>query len=316
MGLGPQHIRADTHRVLIRSWFTNATTVREGTFWLWFPEYIVTCTTSFGPWASHERLPAKGQVCEIDVPEALIPVDNGTYTLKVNTKVVGHVENYTVEDLLLNPMPIEDHMHNVITDMLRSAVHDKTLEMAITEIQEIFTKDLHNRLKDLTTATFRPTRLMLDANQSIAPANKTTEEAMQLVAQRKQQVAQRALHAEEHVTAMQKLENELVLKAEEQRRAHITAMRELENQLALRTEEQRLAHITAMREQENQLTLKAEEQKVHALILQMHRDELMLQKEVYGMEGAAQIEATNHAKAAYLLSGIPGSNVWTTLPAP
>merc|ERR1719335_1535178 len=141
---------------------------------------------------------------------------------------------------------------------------------------------------------------------------------MKLVARRKQEVAQRALHAEEHVTAMQKLEKELVLKAEEQRGAHITAMRELENELALKAEEQRLVHITAMREQENQLKLKAEEQKVHMLMLQMRRGELMLQKEVYGMEGAAQIEATKHAKAAYLLSGIPGSNVsgWTTLPTP
>lgn len=275
LGLGAGLKRAHGHRVLIRSWFSDATSLREGTFYLWFPEYEVRDKASFGPWACHQKLPMKDQILQIDVPETFVSVDNGTYVLKVNTKIIGRVEDYTVKDLVLNCQPIEKQMHDVITDTLRRAVHDKSLEEALAEIQQILSQDLKQVTALMIVPTFRPLRVMLDADRYIAPADAATKRAMELVAQRKEEITRRAVQAEEHLTAMKHLEN--------------------------------------------QLALKAEEQKVHAVTLQMRKEELMLQREAYGMEGAAQVEASKHAKATYLFSGSSspnqGPNVWTALPS-
>jgi len=271
LGLGPVRVCAHGHRVLIRCWFTDTAILRQGVFWLWRPEYVDNDHSNFGPWTGRKHLPLKGQILEIDVPEVIVSVDGGVYALKVNTKVVGQVMNYTVEDLVQNPIRIETHMHDVIANMLRKSVFDKPLEAALSEIQHLFLRKEHEISELLAAPSFQPMRLMLDADQQIMPADTATATAMQLVAQRKQEVARRAVQEE--------------------------------------------AHVSAMHESYNQLVLKTEEQKVHAVQLQMQRDELMLQKETYGTEGAAQVEVAKAAKAAYLFSGSSASQNWNVLPS-
>merc|ERR1712054_347703 len=107
----------------------------------------------------------------------------------------------------------------------------------------------------------------MGANEAISPADAMTKQAMELVARRKQEIAQRAVQEE--------------------------------------------AHLTEMRQLENQLLLKSEEQKVHALTMQMKKEEMKLQKDTYGSEGAAQVEASKCAKAVYLFSGNSGQHAWT-----
>ena len=46
----------------------------------------------------------------------------------------------------------------------------------------------------------------------------------------------------------------------------------------------------------------------------MRRAEMLLQKEVYGCDGAAQVEAAKVAKGAYLFAGGANVNAWTAVP--
>jgi len=191
---------------------------------LCFPDYIVRDKAQFGPWCKRDALPTVGQSLAVDVPEVLVPVDNGLYCLKVNTKVMGVVENYSVADLLQNPVSIEDRCHDVIAHALRCAVYDKSLQEALTEIQRIFLKDATSISALLSVPAFRPTQLLLDANERIAPADAATAEAMALLVQRRAEAAKRSaleasMETEEqkvklHNVSLQKSRNEFMLQQE------------------------------------------------------------------------------------------------------
>lgn len=255
-------VAAHGYRVLVRDLFSNAASIRQGFFWTFLPEYVVTDREQFGPWKARNRLPAVGQTIEIDVPAVLVPVSEGLYCLKVNTKVIGTVESYSVDDLLQNPVPIEHRCHDVIAKALRTAVYDKPLETALADVQRFFLKDRESISQLLAVPTFKATQLLLDADECVRPADTATGQAFDLVLQRKQESAKRsALEA------------------------------------AMETEEQKV--------------------KLATVSLQAKRNELMLQQEVYGKEGAALIEAAKHAKTLYLFSGSSGlsSSSVLTLPA-
>jgi hypothetical protein len=132
-----------------------------------------------------------GQVLDIDVPEVLVPVDHGVYCLRVNTKVIGVVEDYSVQDLLTHQITIEQRCHDVIAQTIRTAVHDKPLEEAIAEIQQLFLKDTAGISVPMCLPAFRPTQLLLDANERISAADAATAQAMELIAQRKQESEKR-----------------------------------------------------------------------------------------------------------------------------
>lgn len=180
------------HRVLARTWGTDKVSLRSGCFWLSFPEYVVKDASQFGPWSGRKQLPQVGQILDIDVPEVLVQVDHGVYCLRVNTKVIGVVEEYTVQELLTNPVAIEQRCHDVIAQTLRNATHDKPLEGAIVEIQRLFLKDASSISDLMCVPAFRPTQLLLDANQRISAADAATGQAMELVVQRKQEAAKRS----------------------------------------------------------------------------------------------------------------------------
>merc|ERR1711871_448246 len=107
-------VSAHSHRVLVRTTCSDVASLREGAFFLMFPEYVVYDRDQFGPWCRRDCLPAVGQTIEIDVPEVLVSVNQGVYCLKVNTKVIGVVEKYSVNDLLQNSVAIEQRCHDVI----------------------------------------------------------------------------------------------------------------------------------------------------------------------------------------------------------
>jgi len=217
-------VAAHGHRVLVRAFCSNAASLREGSFFLTFPEYVVDDRSQFGPWAQRKHLPIPGQAVEIDVPEVLVPVNQGVYCLKVNTKVVGVVESYSVDELLQNPVSIEQRCHDVIAGALRSAVCDKSLEEALAEIQRLFMKDGDSIAKLLSIPTFKSTQLLLDAEECVRPADAATTNAFALLVQRKEEGAKRsaleaAMETEElkvkmHKVSLQISRNEFMLQQE------------------------------------------------------------------------------------------------------
>lgn len=217
-------VSAHGHQVLVRAMCSNAASLREGSFFLLFPEYVVSDRRQFGPWMGGARLPAIGQTLEVDVPEVLVSVDHGLYCLKVNTKVIGIVERYSVDDLLENPVSIEHRCHDVIAHTLRSAVYDKPLEEALAEIQRIFLKGDEDISKLFSVPTFKATQLLLDADQRVCPADTVTNQAFDLLVQRKQESAKRsaieaAMETEEQKVklakvALQTTRNEFMLQQE------------------------------------------------------------------------------------------------------
>jgi len=217
-------VSAHGYQVLVRTWCSNTASLREGSFLLLFPEYVVHDREQFGPWMQRNRLPAIGQTLEIDVPEVLVPVNQGVYCLKVNTKVIGTVERYSVDDLLQNPTSIEHRCHDVIANALRSAVYDKPLEEALAEVQRIFLKDADGISKLFSVPTFKATQLLLDADQRVCPADEATGQAFHLLVQRKQESAKRcaveaAMETEEQKVklaevALQASRNEFMLQQE------------------------------------------------------------------------------------------------------
>lgn len=217
-------VSAHGYRVLVRTWGSNATCLREGSFLLMFPEYVVHERIQFGPWANRKRLPSIGQTLDIDVPEVLVPVNDGVYCLKVNTKVIGVVEPYSVPDLLQNPVAIEQRCHDVIANALRTAVHDKPLEDAIAEIQRFFLKNADSISELISVPTFKATQLLLDADQCVRPADAATEKAFALLVQRKEEASKRlalvaAMETEEqkvklHRVSLQTNRDEFMLQQE------------------------------------------------------------------------------------------------------
>jgi len=166
----------------------------------------------------------------------------------VNTKAIGTVQNYSVEDLVQNPIAIEHRIHDVIANALRSAVYDKGLEDALVEIQRIFSKDSAGISALISVPAFQVTQLLLDATEHVSPADPATQAAWDIIMQRKQEIAKRT-----------------VLEA------------------SMDTEERKV--------------------KLCRIALQSSREELMLQQEAYGKEGAAMVEAAKHAKVLYLCTG-------------
>merc|ERR1719210_1458293 len=166
-----QLVEAHGFRVLVRTMFSNEARLQEGAVVLSLPEYIVHDCRQFGPWSGRQRLPLVGQVLDVDVPEIHVPVEQGLYCLKVNPKVVGVVQSYSVQDLIQNPIPIETRINDVIANALRSAVYDKPLEEALVEIQRLFLKDPASISALISTPAFNVTQLLLDANEHIAPAD-------------------------------------------------------------------------------------------------------------------------------------------------
>jgi len=217
-------VSAHGKRVLVRSWGTNASSLREGSFLTVFPEYVVQDHDEFGPWKQRKCLPSVGQVIDVDVPEVLVPLDQGLYCLKVNTKVIGVVEHYGTDDLAQNPVAIEHRCHDVIAQALRKAVLDKPLEEAFSTIQRMFLKDADMISSMLSVPTFRARELLLDADQCISPADAATTRALELILQRKEEVAKRtaleaAMETEEQKVKLQKISlqstrNEFMLQQE------------------------------------------------------------------------------------------------------
>jgi len=306
--LRPKRIHALHERVIVRSYLADGGRIEQGSsFWLWFPEYVVEANAEFGPWCKLGRLPVPGQLLDIDLPPSIVSVENGTYQLKVNTKVSGRVTEYALPDLSTHPVPVHEALHDSITTALRGAVHEMPLEDAIGEIHKFFeTSAERNEALVSGVACFAPTRLMLDANEHITPANKATSNALELVAQRKAQVAKRAMQEEQHKTAMREQAQRLELTLDCERR------QEMANR-ALQEER----HLTAMKRLEDELKQKAEQRKVHEVEMEMRELELALMKDTYGVEGAAQVEAAKHAKASYLFTGgAAGSTSWTSVQIP
>lgn len=242
------YVAAHDHRVLIRTLGSKEARLQDGSFFVCLPEYVVRDSAQFGPWKEARRLPLVGQVRSIDVPMVLVAVENGLYCVRVNTKVVGTVEAYSVEEIRQSSIAIENRCHDMIAHALRKAVYDKPLEEALVVIQNMFLKDAAGIAEVLSTPMFRPTQLMLDANENVTPADAMTQKAMELIQQGKQE-----------------------------------AMKRANIEKAMDTEEQKV--------------------KLQKIGLQATRDELMLQQEIYGKEGASIIEAAKHAKALYLFSG-------------
>jgi len=306
--LRPKRIHALHSRVIIRSHLADGSRLEQGSsFWIFFPEYVVEDSAQFGPWCKLGRLPVPGQLIDIDLPPSIVSVENGTYQLKVNTKIKGRVAEYALADLSTHPVPLHEALHDSITTALRGAVHEMPLEEAIGEIHKFFeTSAERNEALVSGVACFAPTRLMLDANECISHANSATADALELVAQRKQQVATRAMKEERHKTAMR----------EQAQRLELTLECERQQEMAKRAlQEER--HLSAMKLLEDELKQKAEQRKVHAIEMQMRADELMLMKETYGSEGAAQVEAAKHAKASYLFAGgAHGNSSWTSVQIP
>jgi len=217
-------VAAHGHQVLVRAFCSNAARLRQGSFFLTFPEYVVHDKAQFGPWCQRTHLPATGQTIEVDVPEVLVPVNHGVYCLKVNTKVIGVVENFTVDDLLRNPVSIEQRCHDVIANALRSGVCDQPLEEALAQIQRIFLKDSDGISKLLSVPTFKSTQLLLDADQCVRPADTATSKAFELLVQRKEEKAklsalEAAMETEEqkvqmHKISLQTTRNEFMLQQE------------------------------------------------------------------------------------------------------
>jgi hypothetical protein len=217
-------VAAHGHRVLVRTGFSDVVSLREGSFFIMFPEYVVHERFQFGPWCRRPCLPAVGQTIEIDVPEVLVTVDHGVYCLKVNTKVIGVVEQYSVDDLLRNTVPIEQRCHDVIAQALRNAVYDKPIEEALAEIQSMFVKGGDSIAQLIDVPTFKARQLLLDADQCVGPADSATAKAFELLAQRKEEVAKRsaleaALETEEqkvklHKVSLQTQRNEFMLQQE------------------------------------------------------------------------------------------------------
>lgn len=120
---------------MIRSAFSDSARLRAGGgLIVAWPEYVVRDSRQFGPWSRRDRLPMPRQVLEVDVPKIDVPVDNGLYCLRVNTKVAGIVQDYSVKDLIDNPIAIEIRINDVIAGALRKAVFDKPLGQAMVEI--------------------------------------------------------------------------------------------------------------------------------------------------------------------------------------
>eukprot|EP00428_Durinskia_dybowskii_P067741 CAMPEP_0170386886 /NCGR_PEP_ID=MMETSP0117_2-20130122/17272_1 /TAXON_ID=400756 /ORGANISM="Durinskia baltica, Strain CSIRO CS-38" /LENGTH=393 /DNA_ID=CAMNT_0010642735 /DNA_START=61 /DNA_END=1240 /DNA_ORIENTATION=- len=189
-----QVVGAHGHRVLIRTMLSDSARLAEGGgIVVAFPEYVVRERRQFGPWSSRDRLPLPHQVLDVDVPAMHIPVDNGLYCLRVNTKVVGVVQSYTVKDLTANPIPIESRINDVIANALRSAVYDKPLEEALIEIQRIFLQDAAGISKLISTPAFQVSQLLLDADDHISPANAATKQALEILVERKQEAAKRSV---------------------------------------------------------------------------------------------------------------------------
>merc|ERR1711920_1001789 len=92
-----------------------------------------------------------------------------------------------------NAIPIENRINDVIANALRSSVYDKTLEKALVEIQRLFLKDVDGISALITTPAFKVTQLMLDANQHICPADRSTQQALDIITQRKQEGEKRAV---------------------------------------------------------------------------------------------------------------------------
>jgi len=304
----PRRIHALHEQVIIRSHLADGGRLEQGSsFWIFFPEYVVEDNAQFGPWCKLGKLPVPGQLLDIDLPPSIVSVENGTYQLKVNTKVKGRVTEYTLADLSKHPIPLHEALHDSITTALREGVHEMPLEEAIGEINKFFeTSAERNEALVSGVACFAPTRLMLDANERITHANSATADALELVAQRKKQVATRAMQEERHKTAMR----------EQAQRLELTLECERQQEMAKRAlQEER--HLSAMKLLEDELKQKAEQRKVHAIEMQMRADELKLTKEAYGAEGAAQVEAAKHAKASYLFTGgAQGSTTWTSVQVP
>lgn len=241
-------VEAHGRRVLIRTFGTNDVSLASGAQLVFFPQYVVNDSEQFGPWQKHRALPLPGQILEVDVPEVLATVENGLYCLKVNTKVVGVVQKYSVAELLQNRIAIEHRILDAIATTLRGAVYDLKLEEALVEIQRLFAKDASGISAAIQVPAFKVTQLMLDPNQSIVAADSATETTMQIIFERKQETSRLAI---------------------------------LEASMA--SEEQKV--------------------KLHRVGLQAIRDEMMLQQEVYGKEGAAMVAAAKHANAVYLCVG-------------
>lgn len=253
-------VMAHGHRVLVRTFGTNEVSLRDGCFWLCFPQYRVQDKKQLGPWCQRGQLPQVGQVLDIDVPAILVPVDNGLYCLQVNTKVIGKVESYTVQDLIQNPVPVEQRCHDTIAQALRVAVYDKPLEDAIAEIQRTFLKDADSVSALIAVPAFRATQLLLDANACIGPADDATKNALQICVQRKQQSAKCA-----------------VLEA------------------SMETEEQNV--------------------KVRRIELQAKREQMELERDIYGKDGCAMVEASKNCKVLYMNWSTVPNNTVLTLPA-
>lgn len=303
----PTRVNAFNHRVLIRSYLTDESMLSHGSFWLHAPYYVVDDSSQYGPWSKWDDLPLPGELIDVDLPPSVVSVDHGTYSLSVNTKVQGRVRTYTLQDLQTNRTPTETCLHDSITEALRKAVHAKPLEEAIAEIQRLFAHQ-HAELSDIVLVgapPFEPTRLMLDADKQIEPASPATKEAMQLVVARKQQAAQRAVQEERHVSAMREQAMHVELELERQRQEELARR-------ALQLEQ----HATAMEAVEHELAQKSAQQQVHELEMKRHAEELRLAKEAYGAEGAAQVEASKHARASYVLIGGAPSAMRTNLQLP
>lgn len=246
-------VDAHGRQVLVRNWYSDTVALRKGSFFLFYPEYVVKDRMQFGPWMDRISLPAVGQTIEIDVPDVLAPVEHGVYCLQINTKVIGKVEQYSVDDLLQNQVSVETVCHDAIAHALRSAVFDKPVEEALAEVQRIFLKDSQSISALISVPTFKVTKLSLDADQRVRPADTATQQAFDLAAKLRQESAKKAAA-----------------------------------EAAMATEEQKV--------------------KLAEVTLKTSRNEMMLQQEVFGKEGAALIEASKQAKALYLFSGTSGMN--------
>lgn len=186
-------VEAHGFRVLVRTVYSNVATLREGSSLLAYPEYVVRDSRQFGPWSSRAHLPLVGQVLDIDVPEVIVPVEKGLYCLRVKTKAIGTVRNYSVEDLVQSPIAIEQRIHDVIAKALRRAVYDKGLEDALVKIQRIFCKDGAGISAVISVPAFQVTQLLLDATEHVSPADPATQAALDIIMQRKQETAKQAV---------------------------------------------------------------------------------------------------------------------------
>merc|ERR1711879_589751 len=183
-----------------------------------FPKYLVQSGLELGPWREKGYLPLIGQVVEIDVPEVRVMVEKGLYCLRVNTKVMAKVEDYSASDLLQNPIPVEQRVHDVIATKLRAAVYEMSLEEALLEIQHIFSRGADAIADLLTVPSVKVTQLMLDPNSSIVAADQITKQALELAAKKQQEQTKRKIIESSMATEQEKVKlHRIELQSERER---------------------------------------------------------------------------------------------------